>query len=505
MRILISSILFFTLVQSITLHGQGGEIQQAYGNQISSGDLKDYLTILASDAMEGRKTGTRGQKMAAAFIANHFQEIGLAPPVSGGYYQLFELYTASVGDAYVKMGDSRFNNFGEIIYLGLEDTGGETDLNVVFAGKGREEDLQQVDVKGKGVVLMAPGVGGSNASLRSFSETVRDRGAQVVFIVTESASEQFHEYANQRKGNRSSSRLSFKKPGPQTADKGIFLINRPVAEKMFNLPFGKLLKTANEPGKNSLKKIRPGKVSYGVTLQVSTVRTENVVGFLEGTDKKEELVVVTAHYDHIGTTTSGEDRVNNGADDDGSGTVSVLEIAKTFASAKGDGHGPRRSMLFMTVTGEEQGLLGSQYYVEHPIYPLANTVVDLNIDMIGRVDQEHRDDPSYVYVIGPDKLSKELYEINENANRTYTRLKFDYTYNDENHPTNLYRRSDHWNFAKNGVPIVFYFDGIHEDYHRPSDEVSKINFDLLATRAQCIFYTAWEVANRPERIRIDPK
>jgi Zn-dependent M28 family amino/carboxypeptidase len=159
----------------------------------------------------------------------------------------------------------------------------------------------------------------------------------------------------------------------------------------------------------------------------------------------------------------------------------------------------------MTVTGEEQGLLGSQYYVEHPFYPLANTVVDLNIDMIGRTDEEHKDNPHYVYVIGSDKLSSELHEINEQANATYTKLNFDYTYNDENHPTNLYRRSDHWNFAKNGVPIVFYFDGIHEDYHRPSDEVSKINFDLLAARAQCVFYTAWEVANREERIRVDKK
>jgi Zn-dependent M28 family amino/carboxypeptidase len=159
----------------------------------------------------------------------------------------------------------------------------------------------------------------------------------------------------------------------------------------------------------------------------------------------------------------------------------------------------------MTVTGEEQGLFGSQYYVEHPVFPLANTVTDLNIDMIGRRDGEHAGKPDYVYVIGSDKLSSELHEINERNNNLYTRLAFDYTYNDENHPTNLYKRSDHWNFAKHGIPIIFYFDGIHEDYHKVSDEVSKIEFDLLAKRAQSLFYTAWELANRDTRIMVDKK
>jgi Zn-dependent M28 family amino/carboxypeptidase len=162
-------------------------------------------------------------------------------------------------------------------------------------------------------------------------------------------------------------------------------------------------------------------------------------------------------------------------------------------------------MLFLTVAAEEQGLLGSQYYAEHPVYPLSSTVVDLNMDMIGRTDPEHKDSTHYVYVIGSDRLSSELHQLSERTNATYTKLKFDYTYNDENHPTNLYKRSDHWNFAKNGIPVIFYFDGIHEDYHRPSDEVARIDFDLLALRARCVFYTAWEIANREGRIVVDRK
>ncbi|MDQ2656168.1 MAG: M28 family peptidase, partial [Bacteroidota bacterium] len=236
------------------------------------------------------------------------------------------------------------------------------------------------------------------------------------------------------------------------------------------------------------------------------VETENVLGFLEGTDKKEEVLVVTSHYDHIGKKRWGEgDLINNGADDDGSGTVAVMQMATAFMEASKDGNGPRRSILFMTVAGEENGLLGSEYYTKNPVYPLANTVVNLNIDMIGRRDENHRTSPPYVYVIGADKLSSQLNELSESINRKYTKLVFDYTYNDENHPARLYYRSDHWNFARNNIPIIFYFDGIHEDYHLPSDEVDKIEFDLLTIRSQCVFYTAWEIANRSARIAPDAR
>jgi Zn-dependent M28 family amino/carboxypeptidase len=181
-----------------------------------------------------------------------------------------------------------------------------------------------------------------------------------------------------------------------------------------------------------------------------------------------------------------------------------MALAKAFAAAKSEGKGPRRSILFMTVTGEEKGLLGSEYYSEHPIFPLENTVVDLNIDMVGRRDPQHKEG-DYVYVIGSDKLSADLHTLSESVNKTYSKLNFDYTYNDQNHPERLYYRSDHWNFAKKNIPIIFYFDGIHEDYHKPSDEVSKIEFDLLTKRAQCVFFTAWEIANREQRIPVDPE
>ena len=197
------------------------------------------------------------------------------------------------------------------------------------------------------------------------------------------------------------------------------------------------------------------------------------------------------------------DKVFNGADDDGSGTTSILELAEAYVTAAKAGKGPRRSILFMTVTGEEKGLLGSYYYTENPIFPLENTVVNLNIDMVGRTDDAHKDNREFVYLVGSDRLSSELHELSEKANETYTKLSLDYTYNDEDHPDRIYYRSDHWNFAKNNVPIIFYFNGTHEDYHRETDTVDKIEFDLLQKRAQLVFYTSWYIANRDQRIVVD--
>jgi Zn-dependent M28 family amino/carboxypeptidase len=228
--------------------------------------------------------------------------------------------------------------------------------------------------------------------------------------------------------------------------------------------------------------------------------TENVLGFIYGTEKPEEIVVISAHYDHLGI--DGE-VVYNGADDNGSGTSAVLEIAEAFQLAVKEGEGPKRSILFLNLTGEEEGLFGSKFYVANPIFPLKNTVVDLNIDMVGRVDKRHADNPNFVYLIGADKISTELHYISEAINKKYTNLDLDYKYNDENDPNRFYYRSDHYNFAKNGIPIIFYFNGVHADYHKASDTVDKINFDILAKRAQLVFLTAWEIANRKERIKVD--
>lgn len=230
--------------------------------------------------------------------------------------------------------------------------------------------------------------------------------------------------------------------------------------------------------------------------------SENVLAYIKGSEKPDEVIVVSAHLDHIGISKNGD--INNGADDDGSGTIAVLEIAEAFKTAVKDGNGPKRSILFLHVTGEEIGLYGSRYYADvDPVFPLANTVADLNIDMIGRVDPKHEGNDNYLYLIGSDKLSKELHELSEAINKQYINLDFDYTYNDENDPNRFYYRSDHYNFAKNNIPVIFYFNGTHADYHRPTDTPDKINYEFLETRARLIFHTAWELANRDERVKLD--
>jgi Zn-dependent M28 family amino/carboxypeptidase len=237
-------------------------------------------------------------------------------------------------------------------------------------------------------------------------------------------------------------------------------------------------------------------------IKENLVQTENVVAFIEGSEFPNEYLVISSHLDHIGINSKGE--INNGADDDGTGTVALLEIAEAFKQAKDQNQGPKRSIIFLHVTGEEKGLLGSKYYSENPLYPLADTMVNLNVDMIGRVNPKREtNDPNYIYLIGADKLSQELHDISEATNKKYTQLSLDYTYNDEKDPNRFYYRSDHYNFAKKNIPVIFYFSGTHEDYHKPGDTPDKILYPTLEKRTRLIFHTAWELANRNERIKLN--
>jgi len=230
--------------------------------------------------------------------------------------------------------------------------------------------------------------------------------------------------------------------------------------------------------------------------------SENIWAFVEGSEKPEEVLVISAHYDHIGIK-NGE--IYNDADDDGSGTVAILAVAQAFQKAKNDGYGPKRSILFLHVTGEEHGLHGSRFYSENPLFPIENTIADINIDMIGRRDDAHKDNNNYVYVIGADRLSTDLDNVVAAANKKYINMELDYKFNDVNDPNHFYERSDHYNFASKGIPAVFLFNGVHEDYHKKTDEVSKIEFDALKKRTELAFVIAWELANAEKRPIVDKK
>ncbi|SDB27897.1 Peptidase family M28 [Flavobacteriaceae bacterium MAR_2010_188] len=228
--------------------------------------------------------------------------------------------------------------------------------------------------------------------------------------------------------------------------------------------------------------------------------SSNVIAFLEGSEIKNEVLILTAHSDHLGL--SG-DSLYPGADDNASGTSALLEIARAFEAAAKNGYIPKRSIAFMHLTGEEIGLYGSRYFIENPLFPLDNIIADLNIDMIGRIDNLHKHASDYIYIIGADRLSKELHFISEKANSLFTKLDLDYKYNDEKDPNGYYYRSDHYNFARYNIPVIFYFNGEHDDYHKVTDTPDKINYALLTKRSKLIFSTAWYLANTDHRPSLD--
>ena len=250
--------------------------------------------------------------------------------------------------------------------------------------------------------------------------------------------------------------------------------------------------------------------------EVERAKTQNVVGILEGSDPtlKSEYVAIGAHYDHVGIGNCGgvtpTDNICNGADDDGSGTVAVLNLAHAFAMSNPR---PKRSIIFIWHCGEEKGLWGSEYFVEHPTVPLASIVTQLNIDMIGRSrkpdDTNKRNDnlsgPKEIYVIGSKLMSTELGALSERVNASYLNFGFNYKYDDPNDTERFFYRSDHYNYAKKGIPIIFYFDGVHQDYHGAGDHPDKIDYDKMEMVTRTVFMTGWEIANAAKRPTVDKK
>lgn len=230
-----------------------------------------------------------------------------------------------------------------------------------------------------------------------------------------------------------------------------------------------------------------------------SLKGKNILAYIKGVEKPEEIIVISAHFDHLGMRNN---EIYFGADDDGSGTVTVMQIAKAFKKAMDSGYKPKRSILFLHFAGEEKGLLGSNYYTNNPVYPLEHTMTDLNIDMIGRVDEAHTSNPNYLYLIGADRISQELHDISAAVNKEYINLELDYKYNEDSDPNRFYYRSDHYNFAKHGIPVIFYFNGTHADYHKLTDTPDKINYELLTKRTKLIFLTAWELNNKKSSLKI---
>ena len=474
---------------------------------ITESELKEHLYTYASDEFEGRETGKPGQKKAVAYIKSQYEALGIpALKTNGDYFQPIELSFTKVPVGKIVIEGEEFMQGEDILTFSHAEISVD---DLVYVGYGIEEgaysDYADVTVQNK-VVLMKFGepttedgdyilFGSKKPSAWSnISEAIGKRvelaankGAKGVLYYDPDNFSRYKRYYDFMKTN-GSGRM---KLAAETKDDFMILLGDKAAQFLY--PELKKKHSASELNKS---------VDFQIKSTNNKINSENVVALLKGTTKPDEYIIISSHLDHIGITEDG--KINNGADDDGSGTVAMLEIAEAFKKASEQGMGPKRSIIFLHVTGEEKGLLGSKYYTDHePLAPLKNTVANLNIDMIGRIDPKRVGNRNYIYLIGSDKLSTELHDLSEEINSRYTQLELDYTYNDENDPNRFYYRSDHYNFAKNNIPIIFYFNGTHDDYHKPSDTPDKINYDLLKNRSQLVFYTAWEIANRVNRIIVD--
>lgn len=514
---MLKKLCFFIIAGFLLSAFQTDNVQDKYARTITKEDLSIHLNIIASAEYEGRETGTPGQKKAANYLAGQFKKAGLKGGFSGEYFQSFEVNTQEPKNVFLKLDGVQYEFLKDFYFFpGFEDVNFNK-KEIVFAGYGIEEkeynDIGTFDYKDKIVVVLSgePNKkgkylisGSSDPSIwttnwKKKQDLFKKKGAAALIVcsngfektlglVKHQVSKPFYKLNSKEKDEvRSKLPLFYCSPQffSQLTGKRIDFYYKKIGKGKFKSPF-------------SISK----EILISMDRPIKKVSSDNVLGFIEGSDKKDEIIIITAHYDHLGKENN---EIYFGADDDGSGTVSLLEIAEAFGKAKSEGKGPRRSILFMPVSGEEKGLLGSQYYVENPAFPLKSTVANLNIDMIGRLDKKHEGDPNYIYIIGSDILSKDLHIINEEANKAFTGLDLDYTYNNLTDPNQFYYRSDHYNFANNNIPVIFYFNGVHEDYHKPTDTVDKINFSKMEKISRLVFYTAWELANRPDRIKLEKK
>ena len=519
----LSVLTFFVLVTSNALRAQNDSAAMKFSKSIVAEDLKKHLVVLASDEYEGRETGEKGQKMAAAYIMKHFKDCNIPglKNLKEGYYQEFPLQVYQPQELQITINGKSFQpkkdffSFSSILYdttisinnllfsgYGINTTG-YTDYKTDLKKAKNERNLiilanEPLDKNGNSLITGEKKLSEWSTGFRKKFTEAQQQNINILFVVEDNIEEAYKKSEHKI----TTTKMKIADPQSKTLFSTPFTIF--ISREMASLLFGSDKKINNleeqisKKGK-SINKTLSAEIKLGIKQAVNRLSSENVLGYVEGTDLKDELIVVTAHYDHLG---KHDGLVFNGADDDGSGTVAVMEIAETFSKAKQEGFAPRRSVLFMTVSGEEKGLLGSEYYTENPVFPLKNTVANLNIDMIGRIDDNHKGDGNYIYLIGSDKLSTDLHLLNEEANKKFCNLKLDYTYNADNDPNRFYYRSDHYNFAKNKVPVIFYFNGVHEDYHRETDDVEKIDFNKMEKISRLVFFTAWELANRTERIKL---
>jgi hypothetical protein len=515
---------------SIGVAQKSGKKQTEFGNvdYLTKEQLRDYLSFIASDELEGRDTPSRGLNIAAKFLATHLSRWGYKPAGdNGSYFQSIILQRCRVipSETFVELNGQKFSFGLEMI---SSSTGGNISALLVYVGHGyihKEKKLnpyEGISVKGKIMVVLGgfpQGIsrgdfrGKIGVDYNSPSNYAKTNGA--LGVITIPSTRALGEWEKNRTSIVEKGSITvpaFEKPDVPPEVPSITASSKLVDAIFSDEKIG----VASMSNRASADSVLPFEfssekhITINVAVKTDTVMTQNVVAVLEGSDKKlkDEYVAFGAHYDHIGITTPvNGDSINNGADDDGSGTAGLLSMAEAFA--KGDR--TKRSLLFVWHCGEEKGLWGSKYFVEHPTVPLANIVTQLNIDMIGRSKpdtgaastNEDYSKAHEVFSIGSNMMSTDLGKLNEELNSSFLKLKLNYKFDDSNDPNRLFYRSDHYNYAKMGIPIIFFFDGIHEDYHRVTDEIEKIDFDKYLEVVETIYALGTKIANLHHRPVVD--
>ena len=499
---------------------------------VTAAQLKNYLYFVASDAMEGRDTPSQGLDVTAEFIKMNLERWGFKPAGDNGtFFQKIALKSESADPAKNTL---KINGVDYALNDDFFRLQGDTAANgpLVFAKDGwmiKSKGLDAfngVDVKGKVVVVYSDGFPSQSTLTRlpagitraeltgtkgvDWADPItyaREKGAAAIMLV---ASPQLQGAWGQLKarfsrGNIFPEKLREATPGNDSASTFPVLV---VSEKAGNAIFG-----GESADKTSAAAFAINKTAeINTASQSDTKWTQNVVAIWEGSDPvlKNQMVAIGAHYDHVGMNPNapGPDKIWNGADDDGSGTVSVLSIAEALAHAQ---KRPKRSVLFVWHCGEEKGLWGSEYFNKFPTVDIKNVIAQLNIDMIGRSKKPGDTNPknkelsgeNEIYVIGKDMMSSTLGSIVDGTNRSYLKLNYDTRYDDPKDPNRFFFRSDHFNYAQNGIPIAFWFDGVHEDYHQPGDSPDKIDYQKMEKVARTILLTLWELTDLKERPKID--
>jgi hypothetical protein len=419
---------------------------------INRDNLFKNVAVLASDSLEGRNTGSEGQKKAAAYIQSKFKEYNLKQ-LSNNYYQHFFLAPNFSNGSLIL-------NKQKLVFL--EDFYSGSAVSTVFLKTNNIQsytlkELNQIETQNiKAIILVIENLRDLNIDL------LKKKGIKTVFVISNDYNKKYFEDRKNKIRVANSDNIE------------IFFIDG-----------------------NSLRKKLKKRNKLTLSLEIDNgncQKTENVLAYVEGTDSilKKEFIVVSAHYDHLGIK---DNLIFNGADDNASGTSALLEIARVMSEQKAQKKGNKRSVLFICFTGEEHGLLGSSFYTENPLIPLNKTVANLNIDMIGRGELQEDQSKKNIYIIGSDKISLEFHKLHEQVAKEQDKLFLNYMYNEESHPDKLYYRSDHYNFAKNGIPSIFYFGGFHPDYHQVTDDIEKLDFVKIQMVAELVFLMAVELAN----------